>query len=148
VRRRGKGIHLKRRKMLAKAGVGALLIAAALALSGCWANVYNLGGGARDITLTSDFTRRLVTTCGDEYGNGSARDYCVLDRINGVCFHIPEKGITTTDCVELSNHGDWEDMDFAINNVIATTDCLTYFQEKDIVDNFWDSATRGTYGCK
>jgi hypothetical protein len=148
VRRRGIGIHLKRRKTLGKAGVVALLIAAALALSGCWANVYNFSDGTRNITLTSDFTRRLVTTCGDEHGNGSARDFCVLDKINGVCFHFPEKGVTTTDCVELSNYGDWEDMDTAINNVIGTTDCLSYFQEKHINDNFWGSVSRGIFGCK
>ncbi len=134
--------------MLGKTGAVALLIAAALVLSGCYATVVNFGDGTRNITLTSDFTRRLVTTCGDEHGNGSARDFCVLDKINGVCFHFPEKGVTTTDCVEMSNYGDWEDMDTAINNVIATTDCLSYFQQKDITDNFWGSVSRGIFGCK
>jgi hypothetical protein len=142
------GIHLKRRKMLGKAGVVALLAAAALVLSGCWATVYNFGGGQRNITLTKDFSRRLISSCTDAVGTGPARDFCVLDRINGVCRAIPIHGVTETDCVLLSSYGRWEEMDQAIRDVIGPNDCLSFFEDPDPNNDFWGSSPSGIFGCQ
>lgn len=139
--------HFKWSRKLRRAGLASLLVGAALVLSGCWATVYKFSDGTRNITLTEDFTRRLISSCGDEHGNGSARTFCVLDRINGVCYHIPAKGITQNDCYPLSSYGNWESMDVSIENVIGSSDCLSFFEDS-INGNFWGSVTPGVFGCK
>ncbi|MEK6252267.1 MAG: hypothetical protein AABM43_10045 [Actinomycetota bacterium] len=145
------GIHLKRRKMLGKAGVVALLAAAALVLSGCWATVYNFSDGTRNITLTKDFSGRLISSCTAQEGTGAARAFCVLDRINGVCRAIPIKGVTETDCVLLASYGDWEELDRAIQDVIGPGshyDCLAYNETKD-GHNAWGAVGGiGFFGCQ
>lgn len=128
-----------------------LLATATLVLSGCWANVYNFRTGDRDITLTKDFSHRLIWSCTDAVGAGSPdRDFCVLDRINGVCRTFPEKGITESDCPLLSDYTDWQDLDSAIHHVIAASDCLTFFEAKDrnISDSSWGTAPVGSLACK
>jgi len=142
---------LKRRRAIRTGFAASLLVAAALLLSGCWANVYNFRTGDRDITLTKDFSHRLIWSCTDAVGAGSpARDFCVLDRINGVCRTFPEKGITENDCLLLADYTDWQHLDSAIHHVIAASDCLTFFEAKDrnISDSFWGTAAVGSLACK
>ncbi len=132
--------------------VASLLVAATLVLSGCWANIYKFPDGDRYITLTKDFSGRLITTCTADKGTGSARAFCVLDRINGVCFHIPETGITTTDCTELANYGDWEELDTAIKDIVAPGshyECLAFDETADGTHNGWGAVGGiGFFGCQ
>ncbi len=141
-----------RRRRAARVGfIASLLVAFALVLSGCWANVYDFRTGDRDITLTRDFSHRLIWSCTDAVGAGSpARDFCVLDRIDGVCRTLPEKGITEDDCLLLADYTDWQHLDSAIHHVIAASDCLTFFEAKDrnISDSFWGTASVGSLACK
>lgn len=132
-----------------RVAVVALLAAAALALSGCWATVYrDPGNGDRNITLTKDFSHRLIWSCTDAVGAGSARDFCVLDRINGVCRAIPEINVSQDDCLTLANYGNWEDLDRAIHHVIAGDDCLSVFETRTGDYQFWGSMPTGVAGCK
>jgi hypothetical protein len=148
-------VTAKRRKMLGKAGVGALLIAAALVLSGCWENIFKLENGGRVITLTRDFSHRLIWSCTDAVGAGSpARDYCVLDRIYGVCQTFPEKDISSYDCLVLDNYYNWKPLDAAIHDVIRTGGCLAYYQNLPpcqidcVIDLTWASTLPGEDACK
>ncbi len=136
--------------------VASLLVAATLALSGCWANVYNIGGGARSITLTKDFSRRLISSCTDAVGTGSARDFCALDRINGVCRTFPVKGVTEDDCVALANYANWEQLDSAIKLASGGNGCLLFFENLPpcVIDCYpndpptWGQTGTGEFGCK
>lgn len=137
----------KRRKL----AVLAFLAAAALALSGCWENIYKFSNGDRDITLTQDFSHRLIyNNCTPRFGHGSARDFCALDVINAVCRAVPEKGISQDDCLALSNPSDWEHMDSAIHQVIATGGCLVFYEAKvpTASDDYWGSVGAGALACK
>jgi hypothetical protein len=81
-------------------------------------------------------------------GTGSARAFCVLDRINGVCRALPIKGVTGIDCVLLSSYGRWEEMDQAIQDVIGPDDCLSFFEGSDPNDDLWGSVGTGFLGCQ
>jgi hypothetical protein len=120
---------LTRRRAIRLGGIASLLIAATLVLSGCWATVIDLGQGNRAITLTQDLTNRLIWNCTAEAGDGSARAFCVLDRIEGVCRTFPEEGITRDDCYLLSSYGNWDTLDTAIKRDISQglRGCLSYW---------------------
>jgi hypothetical protein len=118
-------------------------------LSGCsWAVVYNFSPNERNITLTKDFSNRLISSCWEEHGNGTARTFCVLDKINGVCRTFPNKGIVEADCAVLSSYGYWDSMDNAIEHVIEGDDCLSFFENQNPDYKFWGSVFKGFAGCK
>jgi hypothetical protein len=132
----------------------ALLVGAGLLLSGCWANVYNYSANERYITLTKDLSDRLIYSCTAEQGTGAARAFCALDKINGVCFHFPEKGISSDDCTALSNYGDWEDLDRAIKAILAPGShyaCLSFDEVKNLpgASDSWNVVGPvGAFGCQ
>jgi hypothetical protein len=126
-----------------------LLVAAALLLSGCWANVYNFGGGQRSITLTKDISAQIIWNCTAKKGTGAPRAFCALDTVNALCRAFPIKGVSDDDCVLLASYGDWRDMDHAIQEVVGPgADCLIYYENPDPNDNFWGSIRSGIFGCK
>lgn len=140
---------MTRRRAIRVGGLASLLVAVALVLSGCWANTYNFPNGDRYITLTKDFSGRLIWSCTAEEGTGAPRAFCVLDRINGVCRHIPEKGITEDDCIGLANYGLWEQLDRAIQDVIGPSyDCLAYNETQDGHDSWGAVGGIDFFGCK
>ena len=146
-------VKLRSRRSVRVGGVAGLLIAAALVLSGCWANIYTFSSHERYITLTKDFSSRLIWTCTAEKGTGSARAFCVLDKINGVCFHIPEKGVSQDDCVAMSNYGDWEELDSSIKAIVAPSshyECLAYDEDTGPTGhNGWGAVGGiGFFGCQ
>lgn len=116
-----------RRKAARGIAVTTLLVCAGLLLSGCWAKVSVIGGKYKTITLTQDLTRRLISTCTADTTSGKARDFCVLDRVNGVCRTFPETGVTEDDCYALANYANYEDLDFAIKMVNFYGGCLELF---------------------
>ncbi len=144
-------VHLKRRKMLGKAGVVALLAAAALVLSGCYANVYNFGGGDRSITITQAMSDSIIWNCSVKKGTGQPRADCALDTVRNLCLAFPIKGIGEVDCTLMGNYGDWQDMNQAILDVIGPTyDCLSFLEYADTSTNsdFWYGIQKGSRGCK
>ncbi len=62
-------------------------------------------------------------------------------------FATSEKGITEDDCVLLASYGRWEEMDTAIHQVIAESDCLTFYEDPSY-DDSWGSAPVGSLACK
>jgi hypothetical protein len=137
--------------MLGKAGVGALLVAATLALSGCWANVYNFSDGTRNITLTKAISARIVFVCTRDQGTGAPRAFCALDTVKALCQGKPIRGVDNNDCIAMSSYGTWTSMDLAIQHVAEGPDpCISYFDENTghTSDNFWGTVPDGFAGCK
>jgi hypothetical protein len=144
---------------LRKAGIALLLIGATLLIAGCnWATVYYSEAGGKHITLTQDFTRRLIWNCTAQAGAGSARAFCVFDRIEGVCHTFPNAYIYQDDCYLLTDYGDWPDMEEAIKMVIGWggRGCLSYWVNPPpcIADCYpnappptWRRAPTGSFGC-
>lgn len=136
-----------------------LLVGATLLVSGCWWAVVDYDGGAKRITLTQDFTNRLIWSCTAEAGSGSSRAFCVFDRIEGVCHTFPNAYVYQSDCSLLSNYGDWQDMEAAIKKILQPAfggDCLTYWVNPPpcVIDCYpnnpqpnWGTAVRGQWGC-
>jgi hypothetical protein len=140
---------LTARKTVRLGLITSLLVAATLLLSGCWANVYNAGGGERNITLTKDTSNTIIFNCTKSKGTGAARAFCALDTINSLCRGAPPKGVTDDDCVLMASYGGWQDLDISIRQVIGPgSDCLSYFEHSDPGDNFWGNLPSGEFGCK
>ena len=137
--------------MLGKAGVGALLVAATLALSGCWANVYNWSDGKRNITLTKAISARIVWSCTGSDGSGAPRAFCALDVVKALCQGKPISGVSDSDCIAISSYGTWPSMDSAIQNFSTESfPCISYFDENTshTSDNFWGTVADDFAGCK
>ncbi len=140
---------MKRRRAIRAGLASSLLVAAALLLSGCWANVVNWGDGTRNITLTQDISNRIIFSCTAEHGTGAARAFCALDTVKALCQGIHIKGVSDSDCIHISSYGDWQDMEHAIVNVTGSDDCLSFFwQDGGYPDDFWGSVFKGFAGCK
>ena len=133
-----------------KAAVVAFLVTAALALSGCWAVVYNWGDGTRNITIPPAFSDQIIWNCTAKKGTGAPRAFCALDTIHALCYGKPIKGISQSDCEHITSYGDWQDMEHAIVAVTGPNeDCLSFFWKNGTYpDDFWGSVFKGFAGCK
>jgi hypothetical protein len=141
-------LHLKRHKTLRNAGIATVLAGAALALTGCWANVVNYGNGYRDITVTRDMSANIIWNCTVSDGTGQPRALCALRTVGALCSGIPIKDISSSDCVRLESSEHWQYMDSAIQGVLGPHDCLVFYENPRSSEDYWTSADLGVRGCK
>lgn len=140
---------MKPRRAVKVGLVSSLLVAAALVLSGCGINVYDDGGGVRNLTITKDTSASIIWNCTVEKGTGQPRAFCALDTVRNLCLAFPVKGIDETDCILMGNYGDWQDMNEAILDVIGPNeDCLSFVEYSDSSKDYWYGIPKGYRGCQ
>jgi hypothetical protein len=109
-------------------GVAALLIAAALLVSGCgWGQIMSMSGTTRLVLLNKDATNRLIFFCsqpGHGWGN------CGLDVMRVYCTQWRPSGMSNGDCILITEQENVDraiDMGEAMADVENTPDCLGAF---------------------
>jgi hypothetical protein len=115
----------KRRKTLARGSLATLLAAAALLLSGCWAQV-KYGPGYLFLDVKQPISDNLIWGCTVDHGSGDARANCVLDNLNALCrWRVPE-GLTAYQCYGVTDRIHVASMGDAIEGVLGPNSrCLS-----------------------
>jgi hypothetical protein len=141
-------------KRLRWVGITGLLCAAALALSGCWANVYNTGVN-RHLVVGSKATNQFIFICtGLNPNDAFARTRCVMSLLRQTCLQQQEGGDqpwTDQNCYESTdpNQVDVVNVNSAIGYVTTQgADCLEIVHQRldpyNVWVYTWGAVNRGT----
>jgi hypothetical protein len=118
-----------RAKRLRWIGISVLVCGAAIALSGCWATVYNTGVD-RHLVVGSKATNQFIFICtGLNPGSTTGRDRCVMGLMRQTCLQQQEAGDqpwTDQNCYESTDEYQVTlgEVDQAINQIKGGADCF------------------------
>lgn len=137
--------------MLRKFGLATLLIASALAMSGCWGRVFGPTGGHQVVVIKPAISDRIILDTTARCGEGYSRGVCALATIRELCYNVPlsdTNPISRNYCLSITWEDHRYDIDDAIRQVVTPGyDCLAASMGDPSVWGNWFALPRGAYGC-
>ena len=134
--------------MLRRPVLALSLLAAAIAMSGCWGRVAGPTGGHQVLVIKPAITDRIVRDATDRCGTGQHRGGCAAETIRALCYEVPlsqTNPISPSYCLSITWTDHYSDIERAISQ---DQDCLV--AEMGIPGSWgrWLAVPLGTYGCK
>ena len=161
---REKHVRFSRRKMLRRAGLAALVVTAALVLSGCWGTytVIDASRGEYIVTVKEQQSAETIYICESRNpGNSRGRAECALDVVRWACGAEPLAGWNIPACRAATDYqsdtgcnrvpGGLENcaeaMKRAIGAVLGDRECIAYEHKVGGPSYGWFGVDRGFPGC-
>ena len=138
--------------MLRRLALTLSLLAAAVALSGCWGRVAGPTGGHQVLVIKPAFSDRIIWDATGRCGTGQGRGGCALGTVRALCLGVPlsdTNPITSAYCWSITWTDHYDDIEGAIRQVIGPGyDCLA--AEMGIPGSWgnWFALPLGAYGCE